>query len=1054
MRIADKFRVIFFTLTLFVVAVPQTEVRKTLTNKIQTTSLTDDLTGQAEVYAGQWSGASVRRSIALYDELFEKYHSDRDLLKAEKTLIESARLLLLLERYDDAESKLNEALKINRQANNKNTKAEILSLLSVTSLRNGKLPESDSLMNQALEINAPDATAKASVYSAAAELNYVRREIKDSIENCQMAIDLWRESGNIREEVRMLRLLSYAYIADDDLQNSFETLETAAGKSRQNNLKREEALSQYQTGLYYLTINEPQKALEICRRAETLFPDDMDFVEKARLSNGIGAIYGLYGDWQTAAIYREKAYELFEKGNYQMGKLATISSLVELNFLLNNESAAFDYFRQVEVLSANLRDTFYLANATSDLAAHYNRTGEDEKAIELYNKSLVKLKEAKYYQGVALIENNLGKIHARRKNFELAEDYFQTALNQSRKVRNEFVKSETLFNLAKLRAEQNSETEAIKFAAESVEITENLSAGVVNAKLKTTYFSNVYQRYELYVELLMKLNDKFPEENYAVKALQISEKARARRMLEYLTLSESDFIKDAPKKLVEKEKEILNLLNLKTDKLSDLLNRDGEKSKIKETETEIFQLENELEETRAQLKQSSPFYTAVKNPAPFEMAEFQNQILDENTVLLEFSFGDKASYLWKIGKNDFAAYTLPPREQIETKLRNLRELLAENELRENETIENYQARIAVAEKNYNRTANDLSRELFGNAADDFAGKRLVIVADGNLHYFPVSALPLPNSAENKPILLTNEVVYQPSASLLMMLRQNGIKKTNAGKDLLVFADPVFSFDDVRLSKNVENSVSKTSSGLTESGNSLPRLVASKDEGNSILKIVGTNDADELSGFDASREKFLTTNISDYKILHFATHGLINGERPEISGIVLSRFDENRNRIKGTIRLQDIYALNLESDLVVLSACDTGIGKNIKGESLMSLNNAFLQSGSKAVVSSLWKVDDLATLELMRNFYREMSGENVSSSAALRLAQIKMWENPQYKSPFYWAAFTFHGDFQTKPEFSNSDGYKKFYILLSAFLALALILLGGYRLYKRRRLSIN
>ena len=667
MRIYGKFRVIFLTFILFAVATPQTEVEKYTTNNLQTNFSSDDLSRQAEIYAEKWSGESVRRSIGLYEELFKKYKSGGEFLKAERTLIEVARLFLLLEKYNDAESKLNEALKFDSKTDDEDCRAEILSLLSSIALRNGNLKKSEELLNQAMEINSPDTKTKAAIYSAAAELRYVQRDMDEAISNCLKAINFLRETGNVREEIRLLRLLSYAYIGNDELRNSFETLETAINKSRQNNLVREEALSQFQLGFYYLTVNEPQKALELCRRVETSFPDDMDFVERARLANGIGSIYEHYGDSNTAIIYKEKAYELFEKGNYQLGKLATISSLVNINFLNNNEKTAFDYFEQVKSLSAELKDTFYLANTQSYIADYYNKAGDDEKAIEFYLKSLVKLKEAKFQNGVTLVENNLGKIYVHRKNFELAEYYFQSSYEQSRKIRNKFAESETIFNLAKLRAEQNNEIEALKFAAESVEITENLSAGVDNAKLKTTYFSNVFQRYEFYIELLMKMNGKNPDAGYALKALQISEKARARQMLEYLTLSETDFIKDAPKELVEREREIRNLLSLKTDKLSDLLGGNGEQAEISETEKETGQLENELEEIRAQLKQNSPVYSAVKNPAPFEISDFQERILDENTVLLEFSLGEKASYLWKIGKNDFSAYTLPPREQIETK---------------------------------------------------------------------------------------------------------------------------------------------------------------------------------------------------------------------------------------------------------------------------------------------------------------------------------------------------------------------------------------------------
>ncbi len=1043
---------ILFTLILFAVAEPQTEIKKSFTIENEAISSSLDLENQAENLANQWNGSAVRRSIEIFDFLSEKYRNQNDFKKAAETLLKSARLSLLLEKFDVAEAKLGKISEINKKLNDENLLGEILSLHSNISLKKGKIPESENFINQALMLNLPDGEAKGAILSANAEVKYTQHNLNETIGNGLKALEIWRKNENVKEEIKMLSLLGYAYISDEKLQESRQIIEEAIETSRRNNLRREEALAQLQMGWYYMVTNEPQKSLEICRHIESLFPDDMDFIEKAQLFNGIGSIYEVYADWKSALIYRHKALDLYEKGKYPTGKLASMSSLVNLNFLINEENKAFEFFKQTGKLSAKLKDKFYIAYTNMFVGDHFNKTGKSDEAIDFYSKALNSFKALNFIKEVNKVENNLGKAYLRQKEFEIAEIHFQSALEISRKIRDKISESETLFNLSKLRYEQNNTVEALNFVEQSVEITENLSAGMVNAKLKTAYFSNVFQRYELYIKLLMELNTKYPEKNYAAKAFQISEKSRARQMLEYLTLSGSDFTKDAPKELVEQEKEIRNLLNVKSNNLSDLLNLNENKTKITETENEIRQLENQLEEILARLKRESPVYSAVKNPAPFEIAEFQKNILDENTVLLEFSLGDDVSYLWKIGKNEFSSFVLPPREQIETKVRILRELLEKNELGENETIENFQARIAESEIKYQKTANDLSRELFGQTINEFAGKRLIIVADGYLNYFPVSALPFPNSSDDRPILLTNEVIYEPSASLLTMLRTNASNQNNPPKDLLLFADPVFSRNDSRFFENemvAENSHPENSGKFRFTGSldSLSRLRASKDEAVSILNTVGTEQSTEFSGFDASRENFSHTNISDYKILHFATHGLINEERPELSGIILSRFDRNGNKINESIRLQDIYELNLKSDLVVLSACNTGIGKNIKGEGLMSLNNAFLQSGSKTVISSLWKVEDYAAVELMNNFYRKMSDENVSPSVALRAAQIKMWENPQYKSPFYWAAFTIHGDFQVKPEFSNSRNYYKYYILPSV-LFLLVLLLGSYGIYKK------
>lgn len=192
-------------------------------------------------------------------------------------------------------------------------------------------------------------------------------------------------------------------------------------------------------------------------------------------------------------------------------------------------------------------------------------------------------------------------------------------------------------------------------------------------------------------------------------------------------------------------------------------------------------------------------------------------------------------------------------------------------------------------------------------------------------------------------------------------------------------------------------------------------------------------------------------IEDFKVVHFATHGLIDEKRPELSGILLSVFDsEGKELDGGFVRMQDVFGLRLNSDLVVLSACNTGIGKEVKGEGVMSINSAFLQAGAKSVVSSFWKVDDVATRDLMTEFYQGLAGDGLTPSAALRQAQVRMFNDPQYRSPFYWAAFTVSGDGRIKIGFaSNTRLYGYF---AAAFVLLSIITLFGVRHYRRRRLA--
>jgi CHAT domain-containing protein len=192
---------------------------------------------------------------------------------------------------------------------------------------------------------------------------------------------------------------------------------------------------------------------------------------------------------------------------------------------------------------------------------------------------------------------------------------------------------------------------------------------------------------------------------------------------------------------------------------------------------------------------------------------------------------------------------------------------------------------------------------------------------------------------------------------------------------------------------------------------LPRLLFSGEEAKAILSLAPAGDALKALDFAASRATAMSDELGKYRIVHFSTHGLLNNLHPELSGIVLSLVDEHGRPQDGFLRLHDIYNLKLPADLVVLSACQTALGKEISGEGLVGLTRGFIHAGAARVVASLWKVDDRASAELMKNFYREMLKEKQRPAAALRAAQVAMWRQKRWQSPYYWAAFTLQGEWR-------------------------------------------
>jgi len=188
-----------------------------------------------------------------------------------------------------------------------------------------------------------------------------------------------------------------------------------------------------------------------------------------------------------------------------------------------------------------------------------------------------------------------------------------------------------------------------------------------------------------------------------------------------------------------------------------------------------------------------------------------------------------------------------------------------------------------------------------------------------------------------------------------------------------------------------------------------RLPFTLQEAEAIFKAVPEAETKRAIGFDANLSAVLDPELRQYRIIHFATHGLLNNSQPELSGIVLSLVDRLGRPQDGFLRLNEIYNLDLPAELVVLSACRTGLGKEARGEGLIGLTRGFMYSGVPRVVASLWRIDDRAAAELMSAFYEAMFTQHLTPAAALRAAQIKMWQTSNRQFPHYWAAFVLHGE---------------------------------------------
>ncbi|HEX7294436.1 MAG TPA: CHAT domain-containing protein, partial [Pyrinomonadaceae bacterium] len=330
-------------------------------------------------------------------------------------------------------------------------------------------------------------------------------------------------------------------------------------------------------------------------------------------------------------------------------------------------------------------------------------------------------------------------------------------------------------------------------------------------------------------------------------------------------------------------------------------------------------------------------------------------------------------------------------------------------------------------------ANGVYKAVVEPAAATMADKRLLIVADGALNYIPFEVLLKSSDAGDFAslgyLVKTNEIIYAPSASVVGFIKQQRGPAT--GKSMLIIADPVFNSNDTRAQKApaatepAEVRGLGIQSAITDVAGQTPSAASGEMQGLPLARLTGTRtEAQQISGLaktagaqadvwldlDASEDNLVARDISKYRIIHVATHGLLNAERPQFTGVVLSLVG-NKTR-DGFLRTDEVFNLHLGSPLVVLSACETGLGKEKRGEGVMGLTRAFMYAGAPTVGVSLWSVADKSTADLMTDFYsRLLASADASSSASLREAQLSMISGKKYSAPFYWAPFVLVGDWK-------------------------------------------
>jgi CHAT domain-containing protein len=612
-----------------------------------------------------------------------------------------------------------------------------------------------------------------------------------------------------------------------------------------------------------------------------------------------------------------------------------------------------------------------------------------------------------------------GQAWFRLGNIDKALEAFTEGLRIRRALGEQYLEAQTLLDLARVEQARGRPDAALEHIEASVTLTDSLRGRVVSPDLRASFVAAERKRYDVYIDILMQLEAAYPGREFAARALEASERGRARVLLESLLQGRTDVHQGVDPTLLASERAFQRQLDDASTRVSQLTARQAEAQAVDAARSAIETLSASYQQIEARIRRESPAYAALTQPHPLTTREIQRDIVDADTLFLEFSLGEKHSWLWVVSPSSIETVPLPPRDQIATAARQIYTLLTARQGKKGESSAAHSKRVAGADAQWQRASTEFSQMLLGAAAtrlgDAWRGKRLLIAPDAALAYVPFAVLPdpaaAPGASEPTPLVDGHEIVNVPSASVLAVIRQDTNGRAPAAKSLAILADPVFDASDPRVAPH-PRAVSLDDGELQNGPRlHLARLPFSRREAQAIAALVPADDRLHATDFDANRSVAMDGRLGGYRLVHFATHGFVDSEHPELSSLVLSLVRPNGQAQDGFLRLNDIYNMRLPAELVVLSGCQTALGKDIRGEGLIGLTRGFMYAGARRIVASLWQVDDVATAELMRVFYRGMLKDGLRPAAALRAAQRELATHAQWKSPYYWSPFVLQGEWK-------------------------------------------
>ncbi|MFZ2053354.1 MAG: CHAT domain-containing tetratricopeptide repeat protein [Candidatus Aminicenantales bacterium] len=579
--------------------------------------------------------------------------------------------------------------------------------------------------------------------------------------------------------------------------------------------------------------------------------------------------------------------------------------------------------------------------------------------------------------------NNIGIVYSQMGNYEESTRYYRRVIDLASKLKGNRVLWEAYFEIANAYRNQNQLPAALENYRKSISVIENIRSTISLEELRATYLGTDKRidAYHNLIALFIRLYQESHQQQYAAEAFRYLERAKARAFLDSIEISKLDLSEGISQQLLNRETDLMNdISQLHTRLLIPQLSS-KQRDEINEN---LEEREERMESLRREIREASPVYANIRYPKTLTLQEAQKELIDDETACFAYLLAKENSYGFAITRKDIRMFPLPDRKEVQK--------LVQGYLMAITDVTNQDFRLG------HRLYDVLIRPGLSHKV-----KRLIIVPDDVLYFLPFETL-LSSDGGREWLIKDYAVAYAPSLSSLRELIER--RKTNghrAEKDILALGDPSFGANESEPAAGGGDLLQDSGSPV---GTRFSRLQYSGLEIEKIAALFKPARRNILERSRASEENFKSQNLANYRIIHFATHAFIDDQKPARSSIVLV-LDQDPQE-DGFLQMREIFNLKMQADLVVLSACQTGLGQLIRGEGIEGLSRAFFYAGASSVLLSLWAVNDQASYQLLERFYVHLRSANPVIDS-LRQAKLEMIDSEVLAHPYYWAGFIVSGN---------------------------------------------